>query len=143
MSIDYSVLAHAKPRPAALDRVARAKGWKRRDARESETVRRRSGGRCEVVFSSGRMAGPRCVRRAVHVHHIVGGHGGAWAGPVGAGAVESACLRPVPHGDPRAHPGHRRAPRPVALPESNVSQTRDRCVGDTTVNQARTAARSA
>ena len=75
MSIDYSVLAHAKPRPAALDRVARAKGWKRRDARESETVRRRSGGRCEVVFSSGRMAGPRCVRRAVHVHHIVGGHG--------------------------------------------------------------------
>lgn len=75
MSVDYSLSALRKPRPKALDVADKRSARESRDERESAKVRVRSGGQCEVVMSSGKLAGPRCPRRALHVHHILGGIG--------------------------------------------------------------------
>lgn len=44
------------------------------DKAESKLVRERSGGRCEVWEFTCRML-LQCRRRAVHVHHMIGGRG--------------------------------------------------------------------
>ena len=44
------------------------------DARESDKVRARSGGRCEVVTFWPSFL-HRCLRRATQVHHLIGGIG--------------------------------------------------------------------
>ena len=71
-------LRHPKP-PATTDRAARKGAQRAKDRRESEKVRVRSGGRCEVFVSSGYWRFDchpgRCYRRAVHVHHMLSGHG--------------------------------------------------------------------
>lgn len=59
-----------KPRPSALDKADRRKALTARDERESDVVRVRSGGWCEVLIR-----GQRCGRKAVHVHHLMGGIG--------------------------------------------------------------------
>ena len=63
-------LRFPKPRPAALERADRRAALVARDKAENVKVKARSGGRCEVV-----VAGRRCPRRAVHVHHLLGGWG--------------------------------------------------------------------
>lgn len=69
--MDTSKLAFPKGRPAALLRADVKKRRLSVDERESEKVKARSGGRCEVV-EWGR---ERCKRRAFHVHHMLGGNG--------------------------------------------------------------------
>lgn len=72
------MVACPKPRPAALERQDRRVQRKRIDRAENDRVKARSGGRCEVYeavragLSYGRH---RCERRAVHVHHRLGGIG--------------------------------------------------------------------
>lgn len=80
MAIDYSGFAIPKPRPRALDKQDRTTAKRTRDERESEKVKRRSQGQCEVrmVFTNvvtGALVMRRCVRRASEVHHILGGRG--------------------------------------------------------------------
>ena len=60
----------SKGRPVALEREDRRKKRTQIDDKESNTVRKRSGGRCEAVVS-----GERCRRKAFHVHHLMGGWG--------------------------------------------------------------------
>lgn len=68
-----------KPRPAKLEKADRLKKRVSVDDKESAKVKARSGGRCEVVVDSGAirdvLVGSRCKRRAVHVHHLMGGFG--------------------------------------------------------------------
>ena len=49
------------------------------DLQESRKVRKRSGGRCEVheqaVVPGGIVYVLRCIRPAMHVMHLIGGHG--------------------------------------------------------------------
>ena len=80
--MDTSRLAHPKGRPAALDKADRRRRLQAHDERESEAVRKRSNGQCEVVVrvnvSNEGQTGHlemRCQRRAVHVHHRLGGIG--------------------------------------------------------------------
>ena len=78
--MDTSDLPFAKGRPASLLREDRRKARVSKDEQESATVRERSKGQCEVwVSRPGRsFAGAfvsRCLRRAVHVHHLMGGNG--------------------------------------------------------------------
>lgn len=76
--IDYDAIARAGPRAKwlgkgtplrTLIKDAKTK-WQERDERESDKVRARSGGRCEVTIR-----GIRCRKRAFHVHHHKGGFG--------------------------------------------------------------------
>jgi len=72
----------------------RARAWKRRDAQESDKVRVRSGGRCEMPIHVKDLKPPirehvrhevllacldntvaRCTERATEVHHLIGGIG--------------------------------------------------------------------
>jgi len=74
MAIDYDAVARAggygkgKPLRTQIDEAKEA--WQKVDERESRKVRKRSGGRCEVVIE-----GVRCQRRAFEVHHHIGGFG--------------------------------------------------------------------
>lgn len=72
-------LMFPKGRPAKLDKADRLKARVSIDDRESATVKARSGGRCEVgehFYSGYRWLGARrCLRRANHVHHLLGGIG--------------------------------------------------------------------
>jgi hypothetical protein len=61
-------MRYPKPRPRLLEKADDDREWKDLDEDESEKVKRRSGGRCEVT-----VAGVRCVRRAFEVHHQIGG----------------------------------------------------------------------
>ena len=68
--IDYSVLKFAKDKPhwkVIEDAKAERTGV---DEAESDKVRKRSKGICEVTVD-----GTRCKRRAFHVHHQLGGNG--------------------------------------------------------------------
>ena len=56
-----------KPRPRMLERDERAAALDARDKRESQKVKARSGGRCEVTIG-----GVRCPCRAFEVHHHIG-----------------------------------------------------------------------
>ncbi len=83
-------LLFPKPRPRKLEKADRLKQRISVDDRESAKVKARSGGRCEVweevmplfVFDAKTMQQKpvslmvtRCKRRAVHVHHRLGGIG--------------------------------------------------------------------
>ena len=74
MSIDYDAVSRlsglSKGTPIRTQ-IERAKAeWQKVDARESRNVRQRSGGQCEV-----RVGNIRCLKRAVEVHHHMGGYG--------------------------------------------------------------------
>lgn len=63
-------------RPAALARQDRRKALEAQDDKDSDTVKVRSGGQCEVfVLITPPAYGRKCQRRAVHVHHMLGGNG--------------------------------------------------------------------
>lgn len=62
-------------RPEKLKRTDRQKVWQDKDAAESVKVKARSGGRCEVQVEVNRTVTWRCKRRALHVHHMLGGNG--------------------------------------------------------------------
>ena len=63
-------LAFPKPVPQMIERQARRACQKAREHRENVVVRKRSGGRCEVV-----LGGMRCRKAGREVHHLLGGHG--------------------------------------------------------------------
>ena len=66
---NFPGLAFAKEPHSALVRDAERKSRRSKDERESDKVRERSGGRCEIdVIGEG-----RCRRRLQHVHHMIGG----------------------------------------------------------------------
>lgn len=69
MAIDYSRSALPKGTPQAVLKDQRARVRQAVDERESAKVKVRSGGQCEVRCPT------RCLRRAVHVHHRIGGIG--------------------------------------------------------------------
>jgi hypothetical protein len=82
MPIDYEAIARAggfgKGRPKSLLVEDVKKKRVSVDDRESEKVRKRSGGICEVhepLTSRNVKTLGRCTRRAVHVHHMLGGNG--------------------------------------------------------------------
>lgn len=69
-----------KGRPAALDRKDQRIARKAQDEAENRVVKERSGGRCEVVElretrAAVRLETARCQRRAIHIHHMIGGWG--------------------------------------------------------------------
>ncbi len=74
-------LAFPKPRPRALEKADRRKAIEARDEAENKKVRLRSAGRCELfelTYPDVRVtlkAPWRCHRRAIHVHHLLGGIG--------------------------------------------------------------------
>lgn len=94
MPIDWQAIADAggigKGRPSALLRDDRRKKRVSLDERESEKVKARSGGQCEIrVIGEG-----RCLRKAVHVHHQIGGWGSRARGPsVLSRHKQHACTR--------------------------------------------------
>ena len=63
-------LAFPKPLPQMLEREQRRARQRARERVENATVRRRSGGRCEVV-----LGGDRCRKAGREMHHLLGGHG--------------------------------------------------------------------
>lgn len=63
-----------KPRPAALERKDRRRQLVKADLSENAKVKARSGGRCEMTMR-GSFGVYCCQRRAVHVHHLIGGIG--------------------------------------------------------------------
>lgn len=75
MPIDYEAIARAggigKGRPKSLLVEDAKKTRVSIDERESLKVKKRSGGQCEIV-EHGKS---RCQKRAVHVHHMMGGIG--------------------------------------------------------------------
>ena len=62
-------LKFPKPRPAILERHEKRTAIKRLDDQENKKVRRRSGGRCEVIL----MSEGQCLRWAYEIHHLCGG----------------------------------------------------------------------
>ena len=65
-----------KPRPRKLEKADRTKRRVSIDDKESDKVKARSGGQCEVRwFGATGQVEYRCQRRAVHVHHMLGGIG--------------------------------------------------------------------
>lgn len=75
MAIDTSELPYAKGRPRKLEKADRLKARVSIDDRESAKVKARSGGRCEIWTEVNRKVEWRCKRRAIHVHHMLGGSG--------------------------------------------------------------------
>ena len=76
-------MAFPKPKPRALEKLARQRQKQSVEDRENARVKARSNGQCEVreQFTSRGFAEPsisstrRCHRRASEVHHILGGSG--------------------------------------------------------------------
>ena len=66
---NYPGLAHAKGAPSSLVTEQARKVRRSRDARESDKVRARADGRCEIVV----IGKGRCTSRVAHVHHMIGG----------------------------------------------------------------------
>lgn len=80
MAIDWDSIAKlggiGKGTPIALQREKHKRDWQKIDEKESRKVRKRSAGRCEArIITPGRRALVRCLRRAFHVHHHLGGFG--------------------------------------------------------------------
>jgi hypothetical protein len=73
--MDYTGLAHPKGRPRKLEKADRLKVRVSKDEAESDKVKARSKGRCEVWTQVNRKVAWQCKRRAVHVHHMLGGNG--------------------------------------------------------------------
>ena len=94
-----------KPRPAALERDDRRKARAVRDEAENKKVRARSAGRCEMNDGWG-----RCRRRAIHVHHKLGGFGVRGRG-ASALASNKLNLCPACHSDIHNH---------VLVPDGNT-----------------------
>lgn len=64
--------------PAKLARDQQKRDWKAEDRAGSDEAKTRSGGRCEVrelirCGTWGSSAIYRCQRRAIHLHHMIGG----------------------------------------------------------------------
>ena len=76
--MDTLVLRHPKP-TATADRAARKRAMQAKDRAESQKVRERSGGFCEIrierILYDGLPAKYPCLAKAVHVHHMLSGHG--------------------------------------------------------------------
>ena len=84
-----AIYPQPKGRPAKLEKADRTAQRVSRDEAESKKVKARSGGRCEMwvtttaaeqvlhFAATGTHPGTivRCKRRAVHVHHLLGGFG--------------------------------------------------------------------
>ena len=68
-------LMFPKPRPCKLEKADRLKVRVSIDDRGSDQAKARSGGRCEVWVEVNRKVEWRCKRRAVHIHHMLGGIG--------------------------------------------------------------------
>ena len=64
-----------KGRPASLLREDRRKARASKDEQESKKVKVRSMGICERVETLSGGIRAFCMRRAVHVHHLLGGNG--------------------------------------------------------------------
>lgn len=73
--MDTSALPYPKGRPRKLEKADRLKLRTSVDDKESDKVKARSGGRCEVWTEVNRKVAWHCKRRAVHVHHMLGGNG--------------------------------------------------------------------
>lgn len=92
-----------KPRPAALDRADRRKLRAKLDEAQNRIVRRRSGGRCEVLTPMKGLAfHVRCPYRAVHVHHMLSGIGVRGLGQSALAINKLHCCRTC-HADIHAH----------------------------------------
>lgn len=63
-------LAFSKPFPQFLERQQRRARQEARERTENAKVRKRSGGRCEVVLGE-----KRCRKRGREIHHLLGGNG--------------------------------------------------------------------
>ena len=76
MSIDYSGFALPKGKPAKVEKAERTRKRLASDDEESDKVKERSGGRCEITwFGKKARRVKRCEKRAFHVHHMIGGWG--------------------------------------------------------------------
>lgn len=96
--MDTSGLPFAKPRPGALEREDRRQKRAARDEAENTKIRARSHRQCEaVVIGEG-----RCVRRACHPHHMIGGWGKRARG-ISVLAEHKQHLCPQCHEDIGAH----------------------------------------
>ena len=56
--------------PKAIEKAERVKARQSADEKGSAEAKARGGGRCEMVIG-----GTRCTRRALHIHHLLGGFG--------------------------------------------------------------------
>ena len=68
-------MAFPKPRPRALEKIARKRAKQSVEDRENVRVRERSKGQCEVREARHGYLSRRCLRRASEVHHMLGGSG--------------------------------------------------------------------
>lgn len=68
-------LAFAKPLPRALEKKQRTRAMIDIDILESQKVRARANGQCEVreLLRDGTVV--RCTRKAYHLHHVLSGWG--------------------------------------------------------------------
>ena len=89
MAIDYSRFKFAKGTPAGVHRQTVKTQRQTRDERESDKVRVRSKGVCEVTI-----AGVRCKRRAFEVHHHQGGNGVRGRGDSALAQHKTHCCTP-------------------------------------------------
>lgn len=87
-----------------------------KDEEESEKVKKRSGGRCEI-----RVNNVRCGRRAFHVHHRKGGNGQRGRGDSALAANKdhacAQCHKQITDGDLVHVQGHVYRKRPLAKGE--------------------------
>ena len=65
----------AKPRPKLLDKRTVAREVAKIDRDENAEVKKRSGGRCEVLEVIMSRSTFRCCWRASHIHHLISGIG--------------------------------------------------------------------
>ena len=66
---NFPGLAYAKGTPSSLVAEQTRKLRRSRDDKESDKVRVRCAGRCEISV----IGEPKCKRKAEHVHHMIGG----------------------------------------------------------------------
>lgn len=112
MAIDYDAIAAAggfgKGTPRKLAKAKRLNEREGIDEGENAKVRERSGGRCELVelhpnaWSKYSFTMTRCKKRAIHIHHMLGGHGVRGRGK-SALAENKLHLCPDCHSDIHAH----------------------------------------
>lgn len=112
MAIDYDAIAAAggigKGTSRKLAKEKRVATREDIDQKESDKVKARSGGRCELVestpnaWSKYSFTLSRCKKRAIHIHHMLGGHGVRGRGK-SALAENKLHLCPDCHADIHAH----------------------------------------
>lgn len=89
-------------RPAKLEKQTRTAKRQEIDDKESAKVKVRSEGRCEIWTEVNRKVAWRCKRRALHVHHMLGGIGVRGRGE-SAKAIRKQHVCPDCHSDIGAH----------------------------------------